>query len=96
MNFLTSWSRPKRDLLSYVSLKQDEGSNYDDSDSNSNLPVSGNRNRPQRSFIISLMFNIGLFLLLVVMYLHPMQQTKSKKLVPSPLPDCRFVNVLLF
>jgi len=87
MELLTSWSRPKLDLLSYVSLKQDEESSYDDSDSNSNPSASENKTRPQWRFIISLILNIGFLLLLVGRYLHPMEQIKSMKLVPSPIPD---------
>ena len=91
MSYSFPWLRQKPESNVYSSLKQEEedGSGHGDGTrSESTLVV--NKRQPQKRFIISLIVNGALLALLVVVYTGRWRwvQLKSKKLLPTPVPEC--------
>ena len=83
------WLRSRHDSTSYSTLKQEEGVRSED-EFNHDAPIAGRQAYSQKKFIISLIINGTLLAILVAMYMDRWTHSKSKRLLPSPVPDCEY------
>ncbi|KAE8369712.1 hypothetical protein BDV27DRAFT_152793 [Aspergillus caelatus] len=86
MSNMFFWTAPKTEKMEYSSLKQSESS---DSESGiSTLPTESKKPwYARKKFIISVVFNVALFILLALVYSRTWPQPKPKRLLKSPVPD---------